>query len=417
MNEDWQSDGAILPTLKIDLMPHQLEALQFLGEGKVLYGGVGSGKSAVALAYYIQHQAPKDVYVITTAKKRDSLEWEAEGARFGLGTDYGGTCAGVLTVDSWNNIGDYINVEDAFFIFDEQRLVGHGAWVKNFLKIAKKNKWIMLSATPGDVWIDYAPLFIANGWYEHITDFKRQHVIYAPYVKFPKILRYVGEGKLIRYRNGILVEMPYIKHTKRILNHIEVGYDKELVDFMVKHRWNPFADQPISDVAELFRLMRMVVYSDPSRLEAIKFLHTIHPKLIIFYNFNYELGILRSLQDTGIPSGEWNGHKKTPIPETDNWVYLVQYVSGAEGWNCVETDSMVLYSLTYSYKNFIQCQGRIDRLDTPYTDLYYYILESSSSIDVGVKKALENKKSFNQTNSELYRQINKENLAFNGTLA
>lgn len=394
-----------LPDVKDKLMPHQLEALPLLDEGKVLYGGVGSGKSAVALAYYMERQAPKDIYVITTGKKRDSLEWEGEAARFGLGTDYRGSVAGVLTVDSWNNIGKYIDIEDAFFIFDEQRVVGHGSWVKSFLKIAKKNGWILLSATPGDVWLDYAPLFIANGWYNNITDFKRQHVIYVPYVKFPKVLRYIGEGKLIKYRDKVLVEMPYLSHTNRIINYIRVGYDRELVDWIIKHRWNIFEDRPITDASELFRLMRMIVNSDPSRLETIKFIAKFHPKLIIFYNFDYELEILRTLQDVGITVGEYNGHKKTPIPETDNWVYLVQYVAGSEGWNCIETDSVVIYSYTYSYKRFVQALGRIDRLDTPYTDLYYYIFESSAPLDKAVKKTLDNKKSFNERKSDLFRQL------------
>ena len=404
--EDWKSDGAIIPTMKIELMPHQEEALRFLDHGKVLYGGVGTGKTAVALAYYIKSQAPKDIYVITTAKKRDSLDWEGEAAKFGIGTEYSGTTAGTLTVDSWNNIGNYTKIKNAFFIFDEQRLVAHGSWVKSFFKIARNdNQWIMLSATPGDVWLDYAPLFIANGWYENITDFKRQHVIYAPYVKFPKVQRYVGQGKLLKYRNEVLVEMPYLKHTNRIMNYVQCGYDKEFFDDVVKRRWNVIEDRPIKDIAELFRMMRLITNSDPTRIEAILFLMKIHPKLVIFYNFNYELEILRTLQTTGVCIGEWNGHKKTPVPNSDNWVYLVQYVSGGEGWNCTETDAMVLYSMTYSYKNHVQAQGRIDRLDTPFTDLYYYILESDSPIDVAVKRSLANKKNFNESTSELARHV------------
>lgn len=418
MTDNWNSDGAIIPSIKVDLMPHQQEALRFLDNGKVLYGGVGSGKSLTALAYYMMKEAPRDVYVITTAKKRNSLDWEGEAAKFGIGTQYDGTTVGVLTVDSWNNIGKYTEVKDAFFIFDEQRLVGHGAWVKNFLKVARNgNRWIMLSATPGDIWIDYAPLFIANGWYKNITDFKRQHVIYAPYVKFPMIMGYIGENKLEKLRNQVLVEMPYIKHTKRIVNYMMVGYDEELVNWIVKRRWNPFEDRPIKDVGELFRLIRMITNSDPSRLEAVKWVIRMHPRLIIFYNFDYELEILRTLTNDGVVIGEYNGHKKTPVPDTDEWVYLVQYVAGAEGWNCTSTDAMVMYSLTYSYKNFVQAQGRIDRLNTPYTDLYYYMLESYSPIDIGVKRALGMKKSFNEANSDFYRQIISESRSNSHVLA
>lgn len=403
--DNWQSDGAILPDLNVKLYPHQKEALSLLGNGKVLWGGVGSGKSITAMTYYMINEAPRDVYVITTAKKRDSLDWEDEAAKFGVGKKYGATVAGVLTVDSWNNASKYTDVEDAFFIFDEQRVVGYGAWVKSFLKITKKNRWILLSATPGDTWLDYAPLFIANGWYKNITDFRTQHVIYAPRVSFPIVKGYVGEQKLERLKKEILVEMSYMRHTTRHVNGVICGYDKELVDYIIKRRWNPFEDRPITDKGELFRLMRMIGNSDPSRLDAVKWVMKIHPRLVIFYNFDYELEILRTLQTTGISVGEWNGHKKVPVPDTEKWVYLVQYAAGSEGWNCTSTNAMVLYSLTYSYKNYVQAMGRIDRLDTPYKDLYYYVIESWSPLDLAVKQSLEQKRNFNESGSELARQI------------
>lgn len=381
--------------MDIDLMEHQINAIELLGSGKILYGEVGTGKSATVLSYYVQNEAPRDIYVITTAKKRDGLDWLREAARFGIGHGLSVPDMGTITIDSWNNIGKYIEVQDAFFVFDEQRLVGTGVWVKHFLKISRRNRWTLLSATPGDTWLDYAPVFVANGWYKNITDFKRQHVVYEPYLRFPKVSRYVGIDKLERYRNEILVEMPYSKHTNRILNYLDVGYDKELMDTALKRRWNPYKDRPIKDVSELFRVMRRISNADPSRLETIEMLMKTHPKLIVFYNFNYELEILQGLYSV-TDVAEWNGHKKQPIPKSENWVYLVQYVAGSEGWNCTQTDAMIMYSLTYSYKNFIQSQGRIDRLNTKFTDLYYYILLSDSAIDRAVVHSLREKKSFNE---------------------
>ncbi len=325
----------------VELMPHQVEAVQQLKNGSILYGGVGTGKTLTALAYYMKEETPLDVYVITTAKVRDSLMWEGEAAKFGIGTERNATLAGVITVDSWNQISNYINVENAFFIFDEQRLIGHGVWVKSFLKIAKKNRWILLSATPGDTWTDYIPVFIANGFYRNVTQFKLEHVLYEPFIKFPKIRGYLNETKLELLRNEILVEMPYLKHTTRMLNWMTVGYDIKKFKQVHTERWNVFEDRPVKDVAELFRLMRRVVNSDPSRLEMIRYLMKLHPRLVIFYNFNYELEILRTLK-AEIEVAEWNGHKKENLPESDNWVYLVQYVAGAEGWNCISTDAQAM---------------------------------------------------------------------------
>lgn len=381
--------------MSVQLMPHQKEAVTNLKNGSILWGGVGSGKTMTALAYYIASEAPKDVVVITTAKKRDSLDWEGEALMFGIGTEPGLTHQGVLTVDSWNNIGKYIEREGCFFIFDEQRLVGTGTWVKHFIKISQKNRWILLSATPGDTWLDYAPVFIANGFYKNITDFKRKHVLYEPWSKFPKVKGYLNETKLELLRNEILVEMAFVRHTERMVNRIYLDYDQVKFDRVVKDRWNPYEDKPVRDVSELFRLMRRISNEDPSRVEFIRKLLTCHDRLIIFYNFNYELELLRELKDR-TDVFEWNGHRKDPVPEGDKWVYLVQYVAGAEGWNCVSTDAMVLYSMTYSYKNFMQALGRIDRLNTPYTTLYYYLLTSYSAIDLAVLKSLTLKKSFNE---------------------
>jgi hypothetical protein len=388
----------------MELMPHQEKVVDQLESGKILWGSTGDGKTVAALAYYMKYQWPGDIYLITTANKRDSLDWEKEAAQFSISTDlfieddrYKKNF-GVLTVDSWNNLKNYTDIEDAFFIFDEQRLVGYGAWVKAFMKIAKKNQWLMLSATPGDTWMDYAPVFIANGYYKNITDFKFKHVVYEPFHKYPKIRGYIAEHKLEVLRNQILVEMPFDKHTERMINYIDVAHDDAMVNEVRKKRWNPFEQKPVKDAPEMFWLTKQIVYSDPDRLAWIRKLMTCHPRLIIYYQYDFELEILRTLRDE-IATYEWNGHVKNDhktFEHEEKWLYLVQYVSGAEAWNCITTDAMIFYSLTYSYKNFMQCQGRIDRLNTPFTFLYYYIFVSNTWLDRGVKKAIGEKRNFNE---------------------
>lgn len=381
--------------MSVDLYPHQRKAVDKLANGKILWGGVGTGKSITAAAYYMEKEAPKDVYVITTAKKRDSLDWEKDFVKYGVYKSTDATVAGVLTVDSWNNIGKYKDVKDAFFILDEQRLVGSGAWAKAFIQIAKHNHWIILSATPGDNWLDYAAVFIANGFYKNRTEFKREHVVYSSYTKFPKVERYLGEAKLERLRGSILVHMPYHRHTTRVSTNIPVEHDKEKLAKVLEKRWNVYEERPIRDVAELFAVMRKVVNSDVTRLHAVRTLLKEHDRMIVFYSFNYELELLRKLA-TDVTVAEWNGHKHEPVPDTKRWVYLVQYVAGAEGWNCIETDTMIFFSLTYSYKIWKQAHGRIDRLNTPYTLLNYFTLLSDSVIDRAVMKALKEKHSFNE---------------------
>lgn len=383
--------------MAVDLYPHQQKAVDQLSNGKILFGDVGTGKSRTAVGYYLQNEAPKDVYVFTTAKKRDSLDWENEFAFGGVFTHARGPLVGKLTVDSWNNIKKYKNVRGAFLVMDEQRLVGNGAWTRAFEYLAKHgNTWILLTATPGDNWLDYMSVFIANGYYKNRTEFTRAHVVYNSYVKFPMVDHYVDTAKLQRLRAKTLVHMPFERHTTRVLHEIPVEYDELALKRVTKERWNPYKDQPIRSLAEYFYIMRKVIYSHESRLDEIRELFKIHKRIIIFYNFDYELEQLRRLAEV-VKVAEWNGHKHEEVPDTDEWAYLVQYTAGAEGWNCTTTDTMVFYSLTYSYKAWKQAHGRNDRLNTPYTFLHYYTLMSEAPIDKGVKVSLNGKHDFNQS--------------------
>ena len=397
----------------ITLYKYQRDAIKKMQNGSILCGGVGSGKSRTGLAYYysqmggeldtenyIYMKDPIDLVIITTARKRDTCEWEGELAPFLLSTNPAASAyKNTVIVDSWNNISKYADKESCFFIFDEQRVVGYGAWVKAFLKIAKHNKWILLSATPGDTWQDYIPVFIANGFYRNKSEFTREHVIFSRFSKYPKIDRYINTGRLIRLRNKILVNMDYRKETITHHNDIFVNYDPAKYKTITKNRWNIWDDTPIVNAGELCYALRKVVNTDVSRQIAILEILEKHPKAIIFYNFDYELEILRQMAAAFYPSlevSEWNGHKHQPIPDSDRWVYLVQYTAGAEGWNCITTDTIIFYSQNYSYKVMVQASGRIDRLNTPFTDLYYYHLVSRSGIDLAIKKALSAKKKFNE---------------------
>lgn len=383
--------------------------------GCILKGGVGCGKTRTALAYFYEREArgtlringrgdttapttPKDIYIITTAKKRDDHDWEGEAIPFLISNDRGSSIGGVrLTVDSWNNVLAYTEVKDAFFIFDEQRLVGSGAWVKAFLTLAKHNRWIMLSATPGDNWMDYIPVLVANGFYKNRTEFIRRHVVYSNFTKFPKVDRYVETRHLEQLRQRVVVDMEFARHTTRHVRNVIVGHSEETFHRVWKERWNIFEERPIRDVGELYRIARKVVNSDPNRLGAVMQKMEQHKRLIIFYNFDYELDALRTLSSTlNIESAEWNGHKHQPLPESNQWIYLVQYTAGAEGWNCTTTDAILFYSLNYSFKIFEQAMGRIDRMNTPYFDLYYYVLRSNTVIDTSIWKAVVTKKNFSE---------------------
>ena len=370
------------------LYSHQEEALRLLHSGQVLVGGVGSGKSRVGASWALSQADESKIIVITTARKRDSFEWEGEFAALGANCDD-------VTIESWNNVSKFADYSDHVFIFDEQRVVGSGAWVKSFLKISKHNLWILLSATPGDTWLDYVPLFIANGFYKNRTQFSEQHIIWDRFSKYPKVKKYVGVGLLEARRRKIIVSMPAERHTRRNRKDIWVPFDQDQYNTIVKKRVDPWTKEPIRNAAGVCYALRRSVNSSGNRLDQLRHIVKKRYKVIVFYNFNYERDELLTLRDE-FTVAEWNGHAHEPIPTTDSWIYLVQYTAGAEGWNCIETDTVVFYSLNYSYKVLEQAEGRIDRINTPYTDLWYYYFKSESGIDSAISKALVEKATFNE---------------------
>lgn len=396
----------------ISLYDFQLEAVKKMHNGCILCGDVGSGKSRTSLAYYCLQQnrggdtivywkmPPKieDLYIITTARKRDTFEWDSELANFRLSTNpENDAFKHSVVIDSWNNIHKYKNVKGAFFIFDEQRVVGRGEWVKSFLKITKVNHWILLSATPGDKWEDYIPVFVANGFYKNRTQFYDEHVIWDPRVSFPKIRGYFNTNRLIRLRDRVLVQMDDQRTTIPHHEDVFVAYDISAYRELTRTRWNPWLEKPIETASELCYAWRKIVNSDDSRQIAVLEILEDHPKAIIFYNFDYELEILREIgYEEGTEIAEWNGHKHDALPTSNKWVYLVQYTAGCEGWNCITTDTIIFFSQNYSYKVQHQAEGRINRLNTPYQDLYYYHLRSRSGIDLAIHRALMDKKTFNE---------------------
>ena len=393
------------------LFPYQMDAVKKMRNGCILNGGVGSGKSRTGLYYYFKEQGgsidpdyipmrePKDLYIITTAMKRDTYEWLKELENYKMSVDPSRSqYKNKVVVDSWQVITKYENVENAFFIFDEDRVTGFGVWVKAFLKIAKNNDWIILSATPGDTWEQYIPVFIANGFYKNKTEFAREHIIYSRFTKYPKIDRYINQGRLIRLRNRILIDMDFDRKTEAHHEDIFCKYDAFKYKEVTKTRWDPYKNEPIQQASGLCYILRRIVNEDESRQKALLDLYKDHPRMIIFYNFDYELEILKNLNyGDDVEIGEWNGHKHQPVPFNRKWVYLVQYTAGCEGWNCIETDTMVFYSQNYSYKVMAQASGRIDRLNTSYRDLYYYHLKSRSGIDLAIARAVNEKKTFNET--------------------
>lgn len=391
----------------VPLYKTQYQVIPKIKNGNVIVGGTGVGKSRTSLAYYcyknggmledcginisnfLKRKEKKKLIVITIAKKRNDMDWEKEALPFGI--------VGELIVDSWNNIKKYKDFENCFFIFDEQKTVTYGTWSKTFIKICKKNEWIMLSATPGDKWIDYMAIFIANGIYKNQTHFEYEHVVFDRMSKYKNILRYINTDVLEKHRNKIFIFMKASSERTKYKKYIEHDYDMISYNLVNEKRWNIFKEKPIKDAGELCYTSRKVVNMSKTKLYIIDKIIKEKKKVIIFYNYNYELEILEQfLNDNKIKYSQYNGIKHEKIPTGESWAYLVNYSAGAEAWNCIDTNTIIFYSLNYAYRVMKQSAGRIDRSNSPYMELHYYYLITNSKIDKAILKALKNKKKFNE---------------------
>lgn len=241
-------------------------------------------------------------------------------------------------------------------------------------------------------------VLINHGFYKNRSEFTREHIVYSRFSKFPKVDRYLNTGRLVRLRNKILVNMDFKRETISHHEDIYVKYNIEKYKDVGKTRWDPYKKEPIINAAGLCYVWRKIVNLDQSRQIALLEIMEKHPRAIIFYNFDYELELLKEVCICGgYEVAEWNGHKHQPVPnDSERWAYLVQYNAGAEGWNCITTDTIIFFSQNYSYKIMEQSAGRINRMNTPYKDLYYYHLKSRSGIDLAISKSLKEKKTFNE---------------------
>ncbi len=270
------------------------------------------------------------------------------------------------------------------------------------VRFSRGNERSIVTAVYNRIAMDVAsidmPVFIANGFYRNKTDFVSQHVVWDwRQPKYQRVERYLGIGRLIRLRKKILVDMDFSRKTISIHKDVIVEYDRALYKAICKERWNIWEERPIKNASEFCHALRRAVNQSEDRQRALLDIFRDHPRLIVFYNFDYELDILKGLDyGENVEVAEWNGHRHQPIPENGSWVYLVQYIAGAEGWNCILTDTIVFYSMNYGYRTLVQAPGRIDRLNTPFDRLYYYHLKSRSGIDLAIAAANREKKQFNE---------------------
>lgn len=401
--------------MNLEMNEEQIDAAKRMRNGCILSAEVGLGKSRTGLAYYYisvlggslringkgTFRKPKrkiPLYIITTATKRDTGDWESEMVPFLLSTNKENSiCHIPVTIDSWNNIKKYKDVAGAFFLLDEDKVTGDGVWAKSFIRIAKHNQWVILTASPGDNWGDYISVFIADGFYKNKSDFNQQHAVWKNFGTFWKVTDYVNTKRLYKIRNAITVKMEKKRKTVPHKEEVVVDYDARTYKAIMKKRWDPYANAPVENISKLCQLLRRVCNEDPSRIEAVKTILKGYDRAIIFYNYDYELEILLKIgKELNIPTYQRNGHVHDHLPKSKRWLYLCQYISAAEGWNCITTNVIIFYSLNYSYKMMTQAEGRINRMNTKYIDLYFYEIRSNSPIDRGIVRALANKKDFNE---------------------
>lgn len=406
----------------VTLYKYQHEYLEGLPPKFIFAADTGTGKTLMSLAHYDVWSYPRPLLILAPASKVQTGDWEEEIERW-----YEGRQKPEYEIYSYEKFSRNPSIKryhkDGFLgvwrdwlarhpsdfavIADEVHKgknpqSGNG---KRLFEVATRAKFFVgLSATPmPNGWIDAANYFKIFGYTKGITDFKRRYCRIVDYKGFPEIVEYYRQGELQRLWNNIAkplskdaaLDLPSVTS---IPINLPTG-----PDYIKVQKDRLFNDKFLDNPAALMHALRQSLIK-PKLAWLDEFLEGASGNIVVFYNYVGEreriTTLLKQKKFKDRPVFRMDGQKHE-LPPKSAWeglsrsITLAQYQSGSQGVEMTYADTIVYFSPTYSYMNYEQSQGRINR-NGQTKKMTLYLLRAPSTIERDIWGALKEKRDFQE---------------------
>lgn len=405
----------------MQLYAFQKQYLQGLPAKYIFAADTGTGKTVMALAHYDKHAYLKPLLILAPASKVQTGDWDREIKEYFAGRfvpEYEiwsyEKFSRVPSIAQYKKTGDrgvwrdWLNRHPRGFamIADEVHKAKNpqsGVGKRVFEVAAACDVFLGLSATPlPNGWIDAANYFKIFKFTQNITAFKKRYCNIQTYKGFPEIVGYYHEGELQSNWNHIAkplskqmaLDLPPITTVPISLpagpNYIKV--QKERL----------FGDKFLDNPSALMHALRQSII-EPKVVWLNSFLEGVSDNVVIFYNYVEERQqilamIKKSHKRRQVFRQDGEKHE---VPGKDKWgglrrtITLAQYQSGSTGIELTYAATTVYFSPTYSYSNYEQSIGRIERHGQS-KKMTLYLLCAPTTLEKDVWAALRNKKDFQE---------------------
>ena len=259
------------------------------------------------------------------------------------------------------------------FLYSQLRLLG---W--KITKTAYYNRYIKTELRSYG-----GPMFRVVTGYKNVSELKAKLKEYgAVFAKAEEVIK-LPEKKFIKEYST--VSSDYKKFMKDRVIKID---DKELT-----------GDSTLSK--RLYARMLCSAYSKDKIARLIDLVNSTSDRVIIFYNFNTELEVLRKVlfdRPISIVNGQVKDLKE--YENNDNSVTLIQYQAGAMGLNLQKANRIIYFSLPERSELFEQSKARICRIGQE-KQCYYHIMMCHKSVEEKIYECLLMRKDYTD---ELFRK-------------
>ncbi|WP_368076685.1 SNF2-related protein [Clostridium tyrobutyricum] len=401
---------------KIKLYPHQIQALKetekFSRVGYFL--DMGLGKTFVGSEKLNQLDAPYNLLICQKSKIDDWYDhfksyYDYKVIKYNKAQEISRHSVVIINYDLIWRRPELMKLKDFTLMCDESSMIKNekSERAKFILKMKAKNI-ILLSGTPTggkyeQLWSQCKLLGWKISkklyWQEFIKSvlldiggFKIKKV--TGYKNVDRLKRKLHEYGAVFMKTDEVFELP-----EQIEQKIKIKNTKEYKIFKKDRLITINNTELVGDTSltKMLYLRQLSSQYNKNKVNQLKdILESTEDRIIIFYNFNKELEIIKKLcEKLDKPISIINGAVKDldNFNQYNNSITLVQYQAGAMGHNLQKSNKIIYFSLPLQSELFEQSKKRIHRIGQEKTCFYWYLI-TQNSIEEQIYQTLKERRDY-----------------------